>query len=887
MKEATPKSDKLRKSLLAARPSGPAALEQRLAVASILAATGADRERARLGRLEIQTRLGAGAMGVVYRAYDPNLERLVAVKVVRSSTQRSERERIAREARALAKLSHPNVVAVYDIVDEGDELYFSMEYVAGMTLRGWLDSHPEADWREILGWFVQAGKGLAAAHEAGLVHRDFKPENVLVGDDSRARVADFGLAREEQPEDEAPQSRAGTPYYMAPETTLGQQATELSDQFSFCRALADALESKEVPRSVLAAAEKGLQGNPEKRHASMTALVELLRGALTTSPGQRPRTLLLERVERLWLRGVLERSLGAGGAVELDLVGAPDLVNPPWESWGVKTEDRPGQLQSSSRELAHLLSESNGSLLLVGPPGAGKTTLLLLLCKDLWHTASVSPEAPAPVVLSLSTFRPEAAKGRSLSDHFAQWVIEELVTKYGLARRSVQRWFDEAALVLLLDGLDEAEASVRPAIVNTLNEFKASHALSMVVTCRDSEYTAFKTQLTFGSAVQIQPLTDEAIASLVKERRATHLLDQLAREESLRDELRNPLLLTLYASGDGNEDVDGPGWARAYRRYVDFIFAEQSGTANPDRLLAQLRWLARAMRRKNTSDLWLERLDFDWLEQPWERRFAYISAALVVMMVGSALNFAQVPITGTPLESALTFGVGVSVCGLLFTRGRIKPTEKLRWSWRRALRLLPLTMVCATVIGLAEAIRVNFTSNMVGAAITGTILALVLALEPGERATQVTPNAGIRQSLSYALKVSFGFGVPVGLAFTLIFQPYVLHPLAEVAEYGGRIPSLLVGMMVGSFCFSVLFLIYGGVAVLMHYVLRLWLAWRTPLPLRLEAMLNQAVDVGVMRQVGGGYVFLHRTLLDYFADQSAARPSTPPVDTAPDTSRPS
>jgi hypothetical protein len=182
-------------------------------------------------------------------------------------------------------------------------------------------------------------------------------------------------------------------------------------------------------------------------------------------------------------------------------------------------------------------------------------------------------------------------------------------------------------------------------------------------------------------------------------------------------------------------------------------------------------------------------------------------------------------------------------------------------------RLLPVTTVCATLVGLAEALRVNFAANIVGAAITGAILAVTFALESGNRAMRLRPNAGIRRSIELALGVSLGFGVPVGLAFAFVINPYITRPLIVVVEHHGN-PSLVIGVAVGLFVFTALFLVYGGFTAIMHGVLRAWLALRTPLPLDLLRMLDRAADLGLMRRVGGGYVFLHRTLLDYFAELS-------------------
>jgi serine/threonine protein kinase len=859
-----PELDELATSLRQLRPGGPepSSLEQRLAVASILSATGLEGDAPRLGRLELQSKIGGGAMGVVYRAWDPELERLVAVKLLRGWSDAEERALIAREARALARLSHPNVVAVYDIVDNAGELCLVMEYVAGVTLRGWLDAHPEAPWREIVEWFVQAGRGVAAAHGADVVHQDLKPENVLVGDDGRVRVVDFGLARWNTA-DTADDVAGGTPHYMAPEVGPDAPATPHSDQYSFCLALREALESKGASDDVSAAVERGVAVEPDARHESLAALLDVLERELTSPGENRSRSLLLERVDRLWLRGVLDRSLEGGVAVDLSLRRDPSLVDSPWKSWGAESES---PTSASSHELKHILTTSNGSLLIVAPPGSGKTTLLLGLCRELWRTASLQVDEPAPVVLSLSTYQPSTRAGRSLSSHFAGWVVDELVAKYGLPRPAVRRWFDASGVVLLLDGLDETDASLRDQVVETLNDFRAEYPLSLVVTCRDSEYEALQRKLSFGGAVRVEPLDDAGIQDLVEGRHASQLIAQLANDESLREQLRNPLLLTLLAGGGDIELGSGvPPWERAYERYVEQALSAASSDGERQDLTARLRFLARAMRAHNTSDLWLERLGFSWLERPWERIAAYAMGVVLVFLFGVGLNLTQAPLTGNPIASALVFGLGVSLSSFAYTRGRIKPVERLRWSWRRMVRLLPITTVCATLVGLAEGMRVNFAANLVGAGFTGAILGVVFALDSGEQASRVRPNEGVRRSLTVALATSFGFGIPAGLLFGLLIEPYIRHPLVLVTEGTGNY-RLMAGVTVGLFTFSALFLIYGGFTVLMHAVLRLWIAWRTPLPLDLIGTLDRAVELRLMRRVGGGYVFLHRTLLDHFAD---------------------
>ena len=286
---------------------------------------------ATLGRYVVLETVGAGAMGVVYAAYDPQLRRKVALKVLRHDRDdvsgSSGGERLLREARALAKLSHPNVITLHDVGTIAGAVFLTMEFVEGGTLAHWMSSERRG-LRETLALLRQAGEGLAAAHEVGLVHRDLKPENVLVVDGAVAKVTDFGLVRgagehdvhESTPDETtAPASLTvtgallGTPAYMAPEQLAGKVADARSDQFSYCVTLYEALygerpfeatnlgqlaaaiakgrvrpapPGRDVPTWVRKLVVRGLAAAPEHRHASMRALLDALaRGPLLSGRG--------------------------------------------------------------------------------------------------------------------------------------------------------------------------------------------------------------------------------------------------------------------------------------------------------------------------------------------------------------------------------------------------------------------------------------------------------------------------------------------------------------------------------------------------------------------------------------------------------------------------
>jgi predicted Ser/Thr protein kinase len=285
-------------------------------------------EELRVGRYRVRRRIDGGAMGTVYIAEDARLDRAVAIKLLHEDLygERPEvgRQRLRREARALGRISHPNVVGIYDVGLFEDRVFIAMELVRGQTLAHWLEEKRRT-WSEILAAFVQAGRGLQAAHEVGVVHREFKPSNVVVGDDGRVRVLDFGLARSSRSSratdsgfvgNERPVegdlstqggALAGTPHFMAPEQLQGDRANPASDQYAFCVAVFEALfeappfdpeamlgsklaashvglpaRSRRLPAQIFGALRRGLSPDPGARFPTMAALL----WALEVRPGR-------------------------------------------------------------------------------------------------------------------------------------------------------------------------------------------------------------------------------------------------------------------------------------------------------------------------------------------------------------------------------------------------------------------------------------------------------------------------------------------------------------------------------------------------------------------------------------------------------------------------
>ena len=284
------------------------------AAIAALGALGTPARPRKVERYQLDRRIAAGGMGEVWAAWDPKLHREIAVKLVRPdrSVDGRERDRLLREARALAKLTHPNVIAVHDVGEQDGEVFIATELVAGDTLAS--RGGASADWKGLVRLYAQAARGLAAAHAVGLVHRDVKPANLLVGADGRVRVADFGLAvRPSTPSPLAPTEApsrdglssvtqtgaiAGTPAYMAPEQRAGLSVDAPADQYALCVALGEAIAGRRPPfapdkatllafvcerrtrepglEQLCGVIARGLAREPAARFPDMTALADAL-----------------------------------------------------------------------------------------------------------------------------------------------------------------------------------------------------------------------------------------------------------------------------------------------------------------------------------------------------------------------------------------------------------------------------------------------------------------------------------------------------------------------------------------------------------------------------------------------------------------------------------
>jgi len=364
---------------------------------------------ATLGRYVVTGCVGTGGMGVVYSAHDPDLDRRVALKVLRPelSAEPGSRARLLREARAMAQLSHPNVVPIHDVGVLGDQVFIAMELVDGVTLRSKFDR--TTPWRTVVNTYLQAARGLGAAHAAGLVHRDFKPDNVLFGNDGRIRVVDFGLVSLDPFELTRPDASTalrselgvavkttagvifGTPAYMAPEAIRGEMTDARADQFSFCVALfhdlygayphggATLAERAEqiargkiarpagsaVPDRVYRVLLRGLSARSLDRYRSMEALAHALEHAI--APRHRVRAVVIGALGALVVGalGVVVLTRGSGRSRPPVQLGPPETI--------ARTDDQ--NLAVTMLRDGRYLRIEHGVVAVVTPDGATSRAL--------------------------------------------------------------------------------------------------------------------------------------------------------------------------------------------------------------------------------------------------------------------------------------------------------------------------------------------------------------------------------------------------------------------------------------------------------------------------------------------------------------------------------
>jgi eukaryotic-like serine/threonine-protein kinase len=661
-----------------------------------------------------------------------------------------------------------------------------------------------------------------------------------------------------------------------------------------------------------------------------------------TGEERRNLLILLDKVRRFWIEGVLESILADSTPLQLVWEPAFAMVQRPWEGVVEAQPVASQQPPSIGAEFEH----SGQALLILGDAGAGKTTTLLALAAQLAARAARDPLAPVPVVLNLSSW---AGQRLPLVD----WASEELIAKYQIPRRIGRPWFDGASLLLLLDGFDEVPAADRPGCVRAINDFRRGFGLTGLAVCsRTSEYRNAGARLQLGGAIQLLPLSDEQ-QDIYLRAGAAHLatLHAAIGENSLLRELaRSPLMLNLMAEtfADAAElaSFGAPAGemaalrAQLFTAYERHMFEHPRAAAYPIRQIQQwLAWLAARMDEHDQSLFLLEEIQPSWLPPP-ERRLYLLAGHLIVGLAGGlilwllllllhlilpvlptsmALDIASwlnLPVRTTELLVLVAGNAGLSqlvflihvwsferaalhnrrlgnwdlrwrallvglLTGLVTTamvslaagflvalswgvatgimygmvsrylfgrsyRRDIRPIEALGWSWREAGEGLLLGLLLAVAAEILETLLFGYNGAIRSLLTLGWTGFLFGGLNGNRIEGKSALNQGIRLSLRNAVAGAFIVAAGLG-AITWVLRT----PEAAILS------ALLVGLTVFPF--------FGGATVVKHYLVRILLARTGRQPWRHGRFLEQAAQLGLLRRVGGGYMFIHRLLQEHLA----------------------
>jgi Cdc6-like AAA superfamily ATPase len=679
----------------------------------------------------------------------------------------------------------------------------------------------------------------------------------------------------------------------------------------------------------------------------------------------RERKVVLDRVQSFWISGMLERSLENAMFIPLGLYERPDMIKNPMID--VQQEaDRPQRLLPSGTTIKQVFEESEETLLILGEPGAGKTTLLLQLAKDLIQDAALDESLPLPVVFNLSTW---ATKSLPIAD----WMIDELISKYQLPRNLARSLVEQSRILPLLDGLDEVGEDQRNACVVAINAFHQDQhyrLVPLIIGSRLAEYQVLATKIVGERAVQVQPMTVQQVQSYLKSMPGGQAaLEVLPLDDPEFQEIaQNPLMLhTLMAAYQGKTvrfDRSLPLEDQKRQIFADYVEhmlerGQKEKHYTPEQTKNWLLWLAQKMQVRDQSTFYLERIQMDWLAKtlPYKLYFALVfgfvsflftftansiffqsvfsgltvglvDAGLALLFgllsINGAFNKPEEPSSSTYLAQpkrrvsiarlfrafswklavvAIIFGAidflavrtattaayanshGLLVAVYFGIAGifdnEIRPAELLVWSWasvrRHALASMAQGMGFGTLLGLYNAVQYGhtpqvFLSTLAFGMSEGFVFGILLMLLRGysrnvlDATKVIKPNQGIRNSLSNSFRLGLFAGLSTGPIVFFFYSYYIHHVF--ITGFVNAIPAdvdVIYGSVLALALAYLFWLVNGGFAVLQHYVLRYTLWRHHNIPWRYVTFLDFANRRILLRKIGGGYAFIHKLLLEYFA----------------------
>jgi hypothetical protein len=595
---------------------------------------------------------------------------------------------------------------------------------------------------------------------------------------------------------------------------------------------------------------------------------------------------MIRRVKGIWIEGFLNRSLDRIARIELGLEDRPEAVAHPWDAVVQQPDRKPRQLPLGT-SATDVFDEVHGTLLILGAPGAGKTTTLLELTRDLLVRADQDASMPIPVVFHLATW---AVQRQPLSE----WIVEELASeRYKVPRDLAQEWVKQEKILPLLDGFDEVAFGYRSQCATAINQFQKEHGfLSLVVCSRTAEYRALGIQLHLEAAILIQPLNQRQISSYLLQLGdpLENMRRALERDRTLWEIVETPLLLSIAVlayQGESSTALPSGGTAEDRRRrllmaYVEKMFKHRRACddVTKQRTIRWLAYIARGLAWRWQSAFYPSSISVNWLPSLFQQ----------YLIIGSTCFFAGLfPGLATGIIMSLLFGPAVGVfsgivsglagalIGLPTARDEdlslldVAGSTRLGRLWEgirntgrsifwSSIILVLVGGILGLVIAATLALSRNGSINNEGfnGLLIGGALGAFVAFSTAPTIWRITdilpllnrhglhPNANTRVPLTIAVDLTLSVGIVSSILLTLVVDSTVALTI-----------GCLMGLAVG----------YGttGVLIARYWGVRLLLAWDGLAPRQYRDFLPDAAGRTFLYKVGEGYVFLHRLVLDYFA----------------------
>jgi hypothetical protein len=590
---------------------------------------------------------------------------------------------------------------------------------------------------------------------------------------------------------------------------------------------------------------------------------------------QRNRRILLNHVENAWIKGVLDASLHGAALLDLGIKQDPEAVTK--YPWAIKKESTSETLSAGTSMLEIFDSIGMGrSLLILGAPGSGKTTMLLELARGLIARAREDVTQPIPMVFNLASWTEKLT--------LADWLAQELNNLYSVPRKTAPDWVKGNKLLLLLDGLDEVRQESRARCVEAINEFRKQNGLTSLSVCsRSQDYADLNAKLAFEGAIEVQPLTQEQITKFFNRfgDEMAGIKQALEKDSALREMAETPLFLSIMLMAYRDKrDVEillsvneKERRKHLFSTYIKYMFERNpiASVFQQTRILHWLSSLAAGMIKHNQIPYVLEDMQINWLDSKQQTQGYHSILGGVFGLIIGVLFYQMlildvvgpIPTLSLSIVSGLVTFLAFLLIGAIGDTS-IEIPHPMFWSWYILREQWKLFLINSLLLGFLVGLVGKRLIDFVIASIGFLMAFMVLGGLQSWRVEEITlPGRRFGIAVKNSIITFFLYGILIGITsgFTLRLDIEKIFDV-NMGLAAGFAMSVIAGLG------------YGGYALIQHYTLRLIIARNNLLPWRLAPFLDHCVDLIFLRRVGGGYIFVHRLLMEHFAEMYVQTPTS-------------